>query len=495
MTTERLPDRVGNALFWRATQFGGIKLVFLARLLILAKLLTPDSFGLVAIAVTAVGVLVSITDFGMLSALVQRKELDKDQYDAAWTVEVSRALAISTVVMATAPWIAHLFAEPRATAIIQALAFRPFLESLSSIRMAEMNRALRFRPATIMALAEAVANAVISIVLAPFLGVWALVAGTLSGAAVRTIVSYVLVPHRPRLLFDQRAVLPLVQFGRWVFMTSLIALVASSVLRLVIARQLGVAELGLYFLGAQLAFLPASTASEIVGSVAFPLFARLQTDLRAGAEAFRTILVGMSLFLYPICTLLLVLAPGLVQEVLGAKWDGTVPVIRILAFGTLLGIFGEAVTPLLNGYGQPHKVTFVELAQSLVLIGCVWGFSRAYGLAGAALASLPAVTTAQLVNALLLRRLLPNPWEGMVGLWAIAGASTLGALVAWGAQQAVAGMAGLLLASLLAILTTYMVIWAADQALGLGLLDRIQKVFPGLPLRRLPSFVKTESRP
>src|SRR5690606_2190874 len=114
-----------------------------------------DDFGLLAIAVTAVGFLLSVTDFGMIPALVQGKQIQADQYDAAWTVEVSRALAISLGTVVTAPLIAHLFAEPRATAIIQVLAIRPFLDALSSIRVAEMNRDLRFRPTTLMGLAEA----------------------------------------------------------------------------------------------------------------------------------------------------------------------------------------------------------------------------------------------------------------------------------------------------------------------------------------------------
>lgn len=483
MTTERLSKRVGSALIWRAAQLGGINLIFFARLLILARLLTPDDFGLVAIAVTAIGLLQSASDFGMRSALVQGKEVDRSHYDAAWTVEVTRGLAVSIGTVVFAPLIAHIFAESRAIPIIQGLAIRPFLDTLGSIRVAEMNRNLQFRPTTVLGLVEAITNTITAIGLAQVLGVWALVIGTLAGATVRVVASYILAPHHPRLLFEARAVRPLVQFGRWIFLTSLIALVANSVLRLAISRQLGAAELGLYFLGAQLAFLPATVTSEVVGSVAFPLFARLQTDIRAGTDAFRTLVNGMYLILFPVCALLVILAPDLILFVLGPQWQGTEPVIQILAFATLFGIFGEAVVPVFQGYGLPQKVTLVELVQSLVLIGCAWGLTRTYGLAGAALAWLPATIAAQILNVLFIRQHLENPLATLgKPLGTLAGISSLGALVAWGISMRIHGMPGLILAVIVAVMVMVSLIWLVDRRLGLGFADGAKRLFPGLPI-------------
>jgi O-antigen/teichoic acid export membrane protein len=273
----------------------------------------------------------------------------------------------------------------------------------------------------------------------------------------------------------------------------MISLVASAVLRLVIARQLGTAELGLYFLGAQLGFLPATVAVEVVGAVAYPLFARLQTDLRAGAEAFQTILIGMSVMLFPVCAFLFALAPGLVAHVLGDQWNGTIVVIRILALGTTLEILSDAAVPVLKGYGQPHKVALVELAQSVVVIGCAWGFTHVYGLAGAALAWLPALATAQLLNAIFVRQLLPRPFARLAGAVAIAASSTLGAVVALTIQNTVSGIAGLLSASLMALLTTGALIWVSDHYLALGIFSSLRTVFPRLPLRWVP-YLRSESQ-
>ena len=131
-------QQAGSALTWRAVQFAGTKVIYFFRLLILARLLVPDDFGLLAIAVTAVGFFVSVTDFGMIPALVQGREVDEDWYDTAWTIGVARALGISAIIMLFAPLIAGIFAEPRSVDVIRVLALGPLLDALASIKVASL---------------------------------------------------------------------------------------------------------------------------------------------------------------------------------------------------------------------------------------------------------------------------------------------------------------------------------------------------------------------
>ena len=97
---------------------------------------------------------------------------------------------------------------------------------------------------------------------------------------------------------DWNAVKPLLKFGGWLLVTGVISMAGNFGLRIVVSRQLGAEALGLYFLAAQLAFLPSEIASEVVGTVAFPLFARLQSNLKQAARAFQAILTGLMALLY-----------------------------------------------------------------------------------------------------------------------------------------------------------------------------------------------------
>ncbi|HKJ37547.1 MAG TPA: lipopolysaccharide biosynthesis protein, partial [Anaerolineales bacterium] len=396
---EQKPMRAaGTAMMWQAFQVGGVKIVYMIRLLVLAILLTPADFGLIAIALSSTGFLLNLTNFGLIPAVVQATDMDDGAYDAVWTFEVTRSVIVTTLTILFAPVIANIFAEPRAVPLIQILALRPLVESFISIKTAALNRNLTFRPLAFLKIIEAIFNAVISIGLAKTFGVWAMVFGMIGGAVSMVIASYILAPYRPRLVFDWSAVKPLLKFGGWLLVTGVLAMLGNFGLRIVISRQVGADGLGLYFLATSLAFLPSEVASEVVGTVAFPMFARLQSSLQQAARAFQAILTGLMALLYPICALIIVLSPVVVKDILGEKWNGTVPLIQILALVTMIGLLGDATIPLVKGFGQSYRVTQIELVQSSSLILIIWFFTSGYGVIGAALAWLPTIAFVQMLS-------------------------------------------------------------------------------------------------
>ncbi len=476
-----LARRTGSAMFWKAFQLGSSKVIFLVRTLILARLLAPDDFGLLAISLVSVGFLVSITNLGMVPALVQHPDPDEQQYDAAWSVGVSRAAFIAVVVFLTAPLVAALFAEPRATNLIRVMALRPLISAAASIRVADLTRDLSFRKLTFLDLPDALVNTIVSIALAPLLGVWALVAGTLAGPLAYLLISYVLAPYRPRFTLDMSAAQPLLRFGRWIFLMSIISVSGSSILQVVISRRLGVAELGLYYLATKLAFIPAEVSSEVVGTVAFPLYARLQGDKHQLARAFRAIFSSVSALLFPICALLIALAPGLVEFVLGPRWAGTVQLIQLLALANVVGLFGDAVSPLLKGAGQPYKLVVIELLQSSLLIGLIWTLTGIFGVLGAALAWIVAVGSAQIVSAFYVRGLLPRSFSELVGpVPAIVVVAAAGGLLAWAIANALPGLTGFVAAGLVASLLTAAALFVLDRTFTFGLARDLLLAFPAV---------------
>jgi PST family polysaccharide transporter len=311
------------------------------------------------------------------------------------------------------------------------------------------------------------------------LGVWALVAGALAGSTVYLIGSYAVASHRPRLNFNRDAARSLIRFGQWVFFTSLVVMAGQSTLRLVIARQLGAAELGLYYLAASLAFLPFEVASQVVGQVAFPYYSRLQTDVREVSLAFRSILTGVSGLLVPACALLIALAPSLVANVLGPDWQGTAAIIRVLALASVADLLGSAVAPILQGMGRPDRVLVMEGFQSSILIGLAWLLAGQYGVIGAAMAWLPATATAQIAGILFMRRLLPRPFAGLGRpLGAIGAVSGTAAIIALGVDRLLPGVVGLLVGSLTAIILMGSLLWILERRFALGISDGLVQAFP-----------------
>ena len=493
--SQDLARSAGTALSWRAVQQLGVKLIYLARLLILARILTPEDFGLLAIAAVAVHVLMHVTNVGMVPALVQRAEADPAHFDAAWTVGMLRAAGVALVLVVAAPLIADVFGEPRATPYLRVLALQPVLQASASIGIVRLTREFRFRSLALLSMGEAVANATVSIVLAPSLGVWALVIGALSGPAVHSILSYVAAPHAPRLRFDTSATTELIRFGRWIFVTGLIALAGRTVLQATISRQLGVVDLGLYTLAVRLAFLPADVSGAVVGSVAFPLFSRLQAEVAKTAVVFRTLFTGLMAVMLPIVGLLTVLATPLVDHVLGDEWQGTAPVIGVLALASAIGIFGDVAAPMFEGAGRPRLVTFVESVQSAALVICAVVLAGTFGLMGAAYAWVLALAASMVFSAVLVRRELPACLDGLAKpLVVILVAAVAGSAGAWFLEDLVGGFVGFVVAAIAGLLVAFGGILVADHALGLGMVDSLTRVFPQATSILRPSRARTRAR-
>lgn len=466
-------------MFWKSFQLGSVKVIFLARTLVLARLLLPEDFGLLALSLIAFDFLTSVTNLGMIPALVQYLDPDERQYNVAWSINITRAILISTTVFLAAPLIASLFAEPRAAILIRAMALRPILDAAASVKIAELTRRLRFRTLTFLYLPEALANTLVSILLAPFFGVWALVAGTLAGPLIYGLMSYVMAPHRPRFVLDSSAAQALIRFGRWIFLMSIISVSGRSILQVVISRELGATELGLYYLAGKLAFIPAEISSEVVGAVAFPLYSRLQTERRQIARAFRAIFTTVSALLFPICALMIALAPALVEHVLGARWEGTTHLIQLLALVNVVGLFGDTVGPLLKGMGQPYKLVIIEALQSALLIGLIWKLTGRFGVLGAPLAWLAAVGSSQLLSALFIRHLLPQPFAGLGrSLVTILAVCALGGGVAWGLTTAVPGLLGLVVAGGLGAALIGGALFLLDRTFAFGWIRDLSLAFP-----------------
>ena len=479
MTEHRSTRAAGNAMLWQAFQVGGVKIIYMIRLLVLAILLTPADFGLIAIALSATNFLLNLTNFGLVPAVVQATEMDETRYDAVWTFDMTRAVIVTAMTIIFAPLIAEIFAEPRAVHIIQVLAVRPLVESMMSIKTAALNRNLTFRPLAFLKIIEAIFNATISITFAKTFGVWAMVFGMIGGAVSMVIASYILAPYRPRLLFDWNAVKPLLRFGGWLLVTGVLAMLGNFGLRIVISRQVGADGLGLYFLASSLAFLPSEVASEVVGTVAFPLFARLQSSLRQAVRAFQAILTGLMALLYPVCALIIVLSPILIQDILGEEWKGTVLIIQILALVTMVGLLSDATVPLVKGFGQPYRMTQIEFVQSSSLILMIWFFTKNYGVVGAALGWLPAIIAVQFLCIYFIWDIFHDPMQETRKLmFAIFLATLAGTGISYLAIQLIPNILGLVIASLSATLVTGSILWISDRRYSLGLIRNITIAFP-----------------
>ena len=474
-----LARQAGSAVLWRGLSISIEKVIFLLRILILGRILAPTDFGLVAIGMVSLAVMVSLTDFGMIQALVQQPAGNKRHLDTAWTIGLVRGAGINIIMIIAAPYIARAFGEPDAVNIIRLLAVTTLLQAGASIEVATLTRELRFKQLALIRLSAAVCNTIVSILLARTLGAWAIVWGAVGGAITHLIVSYIVAPYRPRFRMESVATSSLMRFGRWIFAIGVTSVAADATLRWVISNRLGVAELGLYFMAARLAYLPYQLITELVGEVAFPLYARLQRNRTKATRAFRTVFVSMLALLLPTSLIMIVLIPDLVAVVLGEQWSGAATVMQLLAAACVAGVAGDSIVPLLKGMGSPKKLAAIDLLQFLVIVPAAWVLIGRYGLAGAGLAVLVAVVCSQVFALRYVSEVLDRPFSGTGGsCLAIVVASLAGSSVSLLIANLLSGLTALLTSAIVGAMTAIATGLLLDHVFKFNLLSRMVEPFP-----------------
>jgi O-antigen/teichoic acid export membrane protein len=364
----------------------------LASLMILARLLGPEDFGLVGMVTVFTGVLTLFRDFGLSSAAIQRTNVTDEQISTLFWINllVGALLALLAVVMA--PVIAAFYHEPRLFGVTVVLATGFLFNSAGVQHGALLQREMRFTALAVINTIGLVIGTVIAIAGAKAgYGYWSLVAMTLTLPITNTIGFWLATRWVPGLPHRRAGIRSMVRFGGTVTLNGLVVYVASNFEKVLLGRFWGADVLGIYGRSYQLINIPTENLNSTAGEVAFAALSRLQEDPRRLRSYF---LKGYSLVLaltVPITIACALFANDMIFVLLGPKWMAAAPIFRLLAptilvFATVnplgwlmysLGLVGRSlkmglvIAPLMiAGYvlGLPYGPTGVAFAYSAVMI-------------------------------------------------------------------------------------------------------------------------------
>ncbi len=361
------------------------RLLTLTRSVVLARLLSPEDFGLFAIALLGLNVLEAFSQTGFEAALIHQHEDEVERYlDTAWVVQLTRCTLLGALLAATAPAIAAFFKMPTATPLLRLVALGLGLRGATNIGLVYLRRDLEFRKQTFLQLATSVADIAVSVTAAVLLrNAVALALGFVAAQLVQLVLSFLIHSYRPRFHFVWSRSRELARYGKWVFSTRLINFLVQTLDTAVIGRMLDAGPLGLYNMASRLSGMAATEVTHVVSQVTFPAFAKVRDDrerLRAGV--FRT--VGLiSTVTLPIAGGLFVLAPQAVRVVLGTQWEPMIPAFQLLlisgAMRSLTANFGS----LFLAAGHPEIQSKASVLNLLVLGVSLVPLVGRYGILGA----------------------------------------------------------------------------------------------------------------
>jgi len=364
---QSLGSRTLRGMFWAYGAYVGGRGVVLVSTAILARLLTPADFGLVALALVFMTFMETIQDLGLTQALIvssPAEEPARAQTTFVWTVVIGATLAL--LVSGLSPLVAQFFGHHDLRAIIPVLGLSFFFESLGSTHDSLARKHLNYRVRTIATGADVLLRGGTGIVLAlSGFGVWSLVLGYLVGTAARTVTLWALVPFRPRLRPSGEHLGSLIRLGGVLTLVDVAAAFARNLDYLFVGRVLGVASLGLYSIGFRLPELLIMNISIVAADVLFPAYSALAEERRR--EGFLVSLRYLAALVLPLGVGLALLAHPFVLALFGDQWDRSVPVLHVLVAYAVFSTLNIPAGTIYKVSGRAWILLAVSVPYVLVL--------------------------------------------------------------------------------------------------------------------------------
>ncbi|XJJ69844.1 oligosaccharide flippase family protein (plasmid) [Novosphingobium sp. BL-8A] len=353
-----------------------------AALLALARLLVPADFGLVAIASSVLLVLTAITEMPVIDILVQRDELQSRDVDAAFTTNIIRGLGVASLMALLSIPIAHIYADERLIPILCVLSLVPIGKNLESPALVHALRQLNYKPTANVLLFGKFCGALSSISLAfATKSYWALIAGVTTTAIASAAWSYVLAPYRPKI--DFKGVWSLLSFAGWVTLSRVLFTANQQGDRFFIGHILGTSRLGTYTMGGDISSIATNSLAAPILRPMFAGMARIHADRERLRAAYIQCQQALMMLILPLGVGLAAVADLLVALVLQPQWSDTRIVIWWIAPIVALQMLSIPVQAASMATAQPATLTIREGAALLMRLPPTLLAAYFYGFEGA----------------------------------------------------------------------------------------------------------------
>jgi O-antigen/teichoic acid export membrane protein len=382
-------QRVMAALGWSFALRLAIQIFSWAVTLIVIRLLSPQDYGLMAMAVVYLGLGVVWRELGLNSLIIQARDLSEAELSRIFGAIILAHVLLAALLAGAAPFLAALFGDERLAPVLQVLAFSLLAMTFDSVPRAWLERALDFKATNAADLIAGIASAGVTLTLALLdQGVWSLVAGNVTTAAVASAVLWAKTPLRLRPRFDLWRLSNRFAFAGHSLWSQTLGQALGSMDHFIVGKLMGTSALGIYSIARELGTLPIAKISSVLTVVAFPAVAEIQADPTLIRGYFLRAVRLQATLATPAMFGLAACASEIVPLVLGEQWRAGIFIFAMICLGTPMRMIAVLLPPLAFGRGRPDVTVACQYRSLLVSAAFLSAGIAAGGLDGLAIASL-----------------------------------------------------------------------------------------------------------
>lgn len=400
---DELNRKMAGGALWMALLRFSVRGLGLVSTVILARLLVPADFGLVAMATSIVAFLELATAFSFDVQLIQKQDADRTHFDTAWTLNLAFYSSLTVLLVLLAEPAAAFYQEPRLTTVIYVLAAGFFAKGFENIGVVMFRKELDFRKDFLLMFSKKTLSFVVAIPLAFWLrNYWALIAGMMAGNVGGVVLTYVVHPFRPR--FSLVVAREMLDFSKWLILNNMFGFLRLRSPDFVVGRVSGSSALGLFNVAYEIATLPTTELVAPINRAVFPGYAKLGDDLKRLRESYLDVVAIIALVALPAALGISAVSEPLVSLFLGAQWADAAPLIAVLAlFGGVTAIQANTAS-VFHARGKPYLASVTGAVNVVLLLGSSIPLALAYGPIGVAAAYLGTYIAAVPLNYYLVAR-------------------------------------------------------------------------------------------
>lgn len=355
-----------SGMFWSLLQGVGGRGISFIITIILARILTPEIFGLVGMLAIFMQVSQALVVAGFNEALIQKKDTDEEDYSSVFWINLIVSMLLYAVLFFAAPFISDFYNQPILTQLTRVAALIFIINAFSYVQDARLRKQMRFKTLTIIHLPAVVIAGTVSIVMAVMgFGVWSLLVLELIARFIYAIQIWIYTKWKPLFVFNWAKAKGLFSFGGKLMLSSILDKIYTNIYLVIIGKFFPLSSVGFYQTAGKVVLTPSTTLSNAVNNVAFPTFSLIQDDNKRLKAGYKKIIKQLLFWVCPAFILAAVLAVPLFRFVFTEKWLPAVPYFRILCIVGILYPLNAYNLNIVNVKGRSDLFLKLEIIKKV----------------------------------------------------------------------------------------------------------------------------------